>query len=131
MELKDEVQQIQSKVEVNSTFIIKRDLENFFDRFMNWFYCLLLNRIYRSMMREAKIRLELYRFCVSMGLGTILTSSLNDHTLSILQMVVKIDQVEDRILLSSITFEDQPKKETVYSDNLQLSCLDYGTYSSN
>ena len=49
------------------------------------------------MMREAEIKLEFYEFCVSMGLDTILTSSLNDDTLSILQVVVYIDQSEDLI----------------------------------
>ena len=64
-----------------------------------------------------------------MGLDTILTSSLNDDTLSILQIVVYIDQAEDLIFLYSTSFEYQPKKERVYLNNLQYSCMDYGFFT--
>ena len=40
------------------------------------------------MMRQAEIKLEFHRFCISMGLDIILTSSLNDDTLSIVQVVL-------------------------------------------
>ena len=78
---------------MNSTLAIKWYLENSFDfdSSMNWFYCLVLNISYQQVMREAGIKFEFYCFWVSMGLDPILTSSLNDDTLSILRIIVYID----------------------------------------
>ena len=42
-----------------------------------------------------------------------------------------IEEAEDLIFLSSIPLDDQPNTERVCSDNIQRSCMDYGSCSSN
>ena len=95
---------------------------------MKWFCHLVLKRFYRRIMREAGIKSEFYCFCVSMSLYTTLKSSWNDDTLSILQILVYIDQAEDLIFLSSTSLEHQPKKERVYLLKIMAQVLQfYGT----
>ena len=62
----NEVDDLADKTDVNSTSVIKWDLENPSDSFMNWFCCQVLKRVYGQMMREAEIKLKFFRFCVSM-----------------------------------------------------------------
>ena len=62
MELKFEVQQIQSRADVNSTSVIKWDLETSFYRFKKCFCVLVLMRFHIQMMSKS------YHSCVVMNL---------------------------------------------------------------
>ena len=50
-----EVDDLDNKTDVNSTSVIKWDLENPSDSFMNLFFCIVLKRVYRQLVRKAEI----------------------------------------------------------------------------
>ena len=88
---------------MNSTSVIKWDLENPSDSFMNWFCCQVLKRVYGWMMQKVEIKLKFFHFCILMSLDSIMTSSLNDDIFSFFKYLCKFIKVSNQAIIVAFT----------------------------
>lgn len=67
--------------------------------YVNQFNVSVLKQVkFEQLLLEAKLKFKVHQFCVSIGLDSILKSSLNDHTLSILKGIVYIKSITNIII---------------------------------